>query len=76
MRFCWAEKKDKERRERNLEPVGLRVSKRRRNNRLNRKMSLTSVKMSEEVWLSCLTHALSTETEEVMGLLFGDIQVI
>ncbi|XP_014498577.1 lys-63-specific deubiquitinase BRCC36 [Vigna radiata var. radiata] len=37
-------------------------------------MSLTSVKMSEEVWLSCLTHALSTETEEVMGLLFGDIQ--
>ncbi|BAT78911.1 hypothetical protein VIGAN_02166900 [Vigna angularis var. angularis] len=38
-------------------------------------MSLTSVKMSEEVWLSCLTHALSTETEEIMGLLFGDIQV-
>lgn len=76
VRFCWAEKKDKERRERNLEPVGLRVSRRRRNNRLNRKMSLTSVKMSEEVWLSCLTHALSTETEEVMGLLFGDIQVI
>ncbi|XP_017435971.1 uncharacterized protein LOC108342688 [Vigna angularis] len=37
-------------------------------------MSLTSVKMSEEVWLSCLTHALSTETEEIMGLLFGDIQ--
>lgn len=39
-------------------------------------MSLTSVKMSEEVWQTCLTHALSTETEEIMGLLFGDIEVI
>ncbi|GMQ08852.1 hypothetical protein CsSME_00052412 [Camellia sinensis var. sinensis] len=37
-------------------------------------MSLTSVKMSEDVWLACLTHALSTETEEIMGLLLGDIQ--
>ncbi|KAL7152519.1 hypothetical protein ABFS83_04G103400 [Erythranthe nasuta] len=38
-------------------------------------MSLTSVKMSEDVWLTCLTHALSTETEEIMGLLLGDIQI-
>ncbi|KAF3952983.1 hypothetical protein CMV_021522 [Castanea mollissima] len=30
--------------------------------------------MSEEVWLTCLTHALSTETEEIMGLLLGDIE--
>ncbi|KAL9244673.1 hypothetical protein vseg_018428 [Gypsophila vaccaria] len=37
-------------------------------------MSLTSVKMSEEVWLTCVTHALSTETEEIMGLLLGDIE--
>ncbi|CAN1278670.1 Lys-63-specific deubiquitinase BRCC36 [Linum perenne] len=37
-------------------------------------MSLTSVKMSEDVWLTCLTHALSTETEEIMGLLLGDIE--
>ncbi|PIA65545.1 hypothetical protein AQUCO_00100797v1 [Aquilegia coerulea] len=37
-------------------------------------MSLTSVKMCEEVWLTCVTHALSTETEEIMGLLLGDIQ--
>ncbi|XP_016169865.1 lys-63-specific deubiquitinase BRCC36 [Arachis ipaensis] len=36
-------------------------------------MSLTGVKMSEEVWLTCATHALSTETEEIMGLLLGDI---
>lgn len=38
-------------------------------------MSLTSVKMTEEVWLTCLTHALSTETEEILGLLLGDIEV-
>lgn len=38
------------------------------------RMSLTGVKMSEDVWLTCLTHALSTETEEIMGLLLGDIQ--
>ncbi|KAG6505017.1 hypothetical protein ZIOFF_037365 [Zingiber officinale] len=37
-------------------------------------MSLGSVKMAEEVWLTCLTHALTTETEEIMGLLLGDIQ--
>ncbi|XP_039070850.1 lys-63-specific deubiquitinase BRCC36-like isoform X2 [Hibiscus syriacus] len=37
-------------------------------------MSLTCVKISEDVWLTCLTHALSTETEEIMGLLLGDIE--
>ncbi|KAG7018348.1 Lys-63-specific deubiquitinase BRCC36, partial [Cucurbita argyrosperma subsp. argyrosperma] len=37
-------------------------------------MSLTGVKMSEDVWFTCLTHALSTETEEIMGLLLGDIE--
>lgn len=41
----------------------------------DKKMSLTCVKMSEDVWLTCLTHALSTETEEIMGLLLGDIEV-
>ncbi|KMZ71525.1 Lys-63-specific deubiquitinase BRCC36 [Zostera marina] len=35
-------------------------------------MSLTSVKMSEEVWLTCVSHALTMETEEIMGLLLGD----
>ncbi|GJM89620.1 hypothetical protein PR202_gb01982 [Eleusine coracana subsp. coracana] len=38
-------------------------------------MSLTSVRVSEEVWLTCLSHALTTETEEIMGLLLGDIEV-
>ncbi|RLN28758.1 hypothetical protein C2845_PM05G30750 [Panicum miliaceum] len=37
-------------------------------------MSLTSVKIGEEVWLTCLSHALTTETEEVMGLLLGDVE--
>ncbi|KAJ7951873.1 lys-63-specific deubiquitinase BRCC36-like [Quillaja saponaria] len=37
-------------------------------------MSLTGVKMTEDVWLTCITHALSTETEEIMGLLLGDIE--
>lgn len=37
-------------------------------------MSLTGAKIAEEVWLTCVTHALSTETEEIMGLLFGDIE--
>uniref|UniRef100_A0A0D9WJ95 MPN domain-containing protein n=1 Tax=Leersia perrieri TaxID=77586 RepID=A0A0D9WJ95_9ORYZ len=37
-------------------------------------MSLTEVRIGEEVWLTCLTHALTTEAEEIMGLLFGDIK--
>ncbi|KAL9264833.1 Lys-63-specific deubiquitinase BRCC36-like protein [Drosera capensis] len=37
-------------------------------------MALSVVKMTEEVWWTCLTHSLSTETEESMGLLLGDIQ--
>ncbi|KAL6851688.1 hypothetical protein ACP4OV_020252 [Aristida adscensionis] len=36
-------------------------------------MSLSTVKIGEEVWLTCLSHALTTETEEVMGLLLGDV---
>uniref|UniRef100_A0A452ZQE9 MPN domain-containing protein n=1 Tax=Aegilops tauschii subsp. strangulata TaxID=200361 RepID=A0A452ZQE9_AEGTS len=36
-------------------------------------MSLTEVRIGEEVWLTCLSHALTTETEEVMGLLLGDV---
>lgn len=39
-------------------------------------MSLTMVKMTEEVWLTCVAHSLSTESEEIMGVLLGDIQVL
>jgi JAB1/Mov34/MPN/PAD-1 ubiquitin protease len=38
-------------------------------------MSLTTVKMTEEVWLTCVAHSLTTESEEIMGVLLGDIQV-
>jgi hypothetical protein len=38
-------------------------------------MSLTKVVVTPEVWLSMATHALTTEAEEVMGLLLGDIRV-
>lgn len=39
-------------------------------------MSLTMVKMTEEVWLTCVAHSLTTESEEIMGVLLGDIQVL
>ncbi|KAH9491808.1 BRCA1 BRCA2-containing complex, subunit 3 [Bulinus truncatus] len=37
------------------------------------RMSLKSVCMYSDVYLVCLTHALSTEREEVMGLLIGEV---
>nr|CAD7396906.1 unnamed protein product [Timema cristinae] len=36
-------------------------------------MALHSVCMAADVYLVCLQHALSTEKEEVMGLLIGDV---
>jgi len=36
-------------------------------------MSLKSVSLESDVYLVCLTHALSTEHEEVMGLLIGEV---
>ncbi|XP_071450171.1 lys-63-specific deubiquitinase BRCC36-like [Hetaerina americana] len=38
-------------------------------------MALTCVCMSANVYVVCLQHALSTEKEEVMGLLIGEIDV-
>jgi hypothetical protein len=38
-------------------------------------MSLTDVEVTSEVWMMCVTHALSTEKEEIMGLLLGDVLV-
>ncbi|GFH12818.1 MPN domain-containing protein, partial [Haematococcus lacustris] len=35
---------------------------------------LDRVDVTDEVMLACLTHAMTTEAEEVMGLLMGDIQ--
>lgn len=38
-------------------------------------MSLREVHVSSDVWHMCTVHAFSTEVEEVMGLLLGDVQV-
>ena len=36
-------------------------------------MALSAVHLNTDVYLVCLTHALSTEKEEIMGLLIGDV---
>lgn len=36
-------------------------------------MAVKSVYIESEAYLVCLTHALSTEREEIMGLLIGEI---
>jgi len=39
-------------------------------------MSLSEVHITDSAYLVCLTHALTTEKEEVMGLLVGDIETL
>jgi BRCA1/BRCA2-containing complex subunit 3 len=38
-------------------------------------MALSAVELSTDVFLVCMAHALTTEKEEVMGLLLGDVEV-
>ena len=38
-------------------------------------MALSAVHLNSDVYLVCLTHALSTEKEEIMGLLIGDVSL-
>lgn len=60
----------------NLYPYRLFLRERKWKN-IERSMSLTSVRTTEEVWLTCLTNALSKETEEITGLLLlGDVLLI
>ena len=35
---------------------------------------VNSVELTADAYLVCLAHALSTEREEVMGLLFGEVR--
>ena len=35
---------------------------------------VNSVELTADAYLVCLTHALSTEKEEVMGLLLGEVR--
>jgi len=37
-------------------------------------MSVNGVKITADAYLVCLTHALSTEKEEIMGLLIGEVR--
>ena len=36
---------------------------------------VNSVELSSDAYLVCLSHALSTEKEEVMGLLMGEVAI-
>ena len=36
-------------------------------------MAVTNVRLSAQAYMVCLTHALSTEKEEIMGLLIGEV---
>ena len=35
---------------------------------------VSRVELAADAYLACLTHALSTEREEVMGLLLGEVR--
>ena len=37
------------------------------------KMAINCVHLESDAFMLCLTHALSTEREEVMGLLIGEV---
>ena len=39
------------------------------------KMAVEAVKIEADAYMVCLTHALTTEREEVMGLLIGEVFV-
>lgn len=36
-------------------------------------MAVEAVKIEADAYMVCLTHALTTEREEVMGLLIGEV---
>jgi len=38
-------------------------------------MSLSEVYITDDAYFTCITHALTTEKEEVMGLLIGDTEI-
>ena len=39
-------------------------------------MATTKVLLDADAYLVCLQHALSTEKEEIMGLLIGEVNLI
>ena len=39
-------------------------------------MVVSVVELAADAYLTCLTHALTTEKEEVMGLLLGEVSSV
>lgn len=39
-------------------------------------MAVAHVTLSADAYMVCLAHALSTEKEEIMGLLIGEVSVV
>ena len=39
-------------------------------------MAVAAVKIEADCFMVCLTHALSTEREEVMGLMIGEVFMV
>ena len=39
-------------------------------------MFVSLVELAADAYLTCLTHALTTEKEEVMGLLLGEVRSV
>jgi len=37
---------------------------------------LLKVQLSADAYLACLTHALSAEKEEIMGVLLGEVSIM
>ena len=39
-------------------------------------MAINHVELSTDAYMVCLAHALSTEKEEIMGLLIGEVSPV
>ena len=39
-------------------------------------MAMNRVHLSADAYMVCLAHALTTEKEEIMGLLIGEVRIV
>lgn len=51
-----------------------KICRRHQETRDETRKMVNCVELSSDVYLVCLAHALSTEKEEVMGLLLGEVR--
>ena len=56
-----------------VSPAPLRHPRRKSQGQAGRGMAVRSVSITTEALAVCLAHAVTTETEEIMGLLLGDV---